>query len=241
MAIAEDIEVQSLGLLRGIKSHIVLIGGWGVRAWTQDIAARNTMDVDAFGSEEDLTFVASVMAEQGLSAEADEDWGVRFYKDYVPTSIEAVKEADEIKDLPGEIELRVEVSGPRITEKRSPHYFEFDPAKAVVKGISSRRKTADDECRVADIDELAANKIGLPADYKNMFDLALLLQQTRVEPIVEIIKSVDDWQEMVIRRIPKVIGRVQRGDNTANVLMRAFGLDVGDFVKQVLRIRSSIT
>lgn len=239
-AIAEDVEVQSLGLLRDIKDQLVVIGGWGVRAWTQDLASRNTMDIDGVAVEKDLASIAKTLRASGLSAHAKVDWGVRFYKDYLPSTREAAREAEETKNLPEEIELRVEVSEPRIPEKRSPHYFEFDPGKAVTKGIETRGRTASIECRVADIGELAANKAGLPADYKNMFDLALLLDRASVEPIVEVIRSIDDWQEMVTRRIPKIIGRVQRDDNTANMLMRAYGIDIGEFVKGVVEIRNSL-
>jgi hypothetical protein len=240
-AIAEDIEVQSLGLLQGIKEHIVVIGGWGVRAWTQDIASRNTMDVDGVAVEADLRFITRALRKAGMSADAEDDWGMRFHKEYLPSTSAAAEEAEETRGLPEEIELRVEVSEPRIPEKRSPHYFEFDTGKAVIRRISTHRRTASAECRVADLTELAANKVGLPADYKNIFDLALLLDRSSVESIVEVIKSIDDWRDMVVLRVPKIIGRVQREDNTANMLMRAHGVDVGDFVKAVAEIQSSIT
>ncbi len=239
-AILEDIEVQSLGLLKDIKDRLVVIGGWGVRAWTQDIASRSTIDVDGVAVEEDLTLIGEALSELGLIADAEDDWGVRFHKEYIPSTSEAEQEAEETRDLPKGIELRVEVSQPRIPEKRSPHYFEFDPRKAVTKRISSRGKTVSAECRVADINELAANKIGLPADYKNIFDLALLLDRSPVDPIVEVIKSINDWKEMVNRRVPKIIGRVQRDDNTANILLRAYGIGVPEFVRAVVKIQTAI-
>jgi hypothetical protein len=90
------------------------------------------------------------------------------------------------------------------------------------------------------VSELAANKMGLPADYKNIFDLALLLDRCPMDDVVQIIKSTDDWKDMVLRRIPRIVGRVQREDKTANILLRAHGIDIGRFVDSVERIRLSI-
>jgi hypothetical protein len=238
--IAEDIEVQSLALLETVRDRVVVIGGWGVRAWTHEIATRNTMDVDGVAKREDMGSITRTLREEGLLAASQGDWGVRFHKRYSPSMREAEEAVGQSPDFLREIELRIEVSQPRIYEKRTPHYFEFDLGRAVWKRISSRRNTTSTECRVADISELAANKIGLPADYKNIFDLALLLDRCPMDNVVRIIKSTDDWKDVVLRRIPKIIGRVQREDSMANMLMKAFGIDIDGFVQSVERIRLSI-
>ena len=112
-AIAEDIEVQSLALLRDIKEHLVVIGGWGARAWTQDVASRSTIDVDGVAEEEELLLITTALTDLGLSGD-QEDWGTRFHKRYVPSTSEAIREATEAGDLSNEIQIRIEISKTRI-------------------------------------------------------------------------------------------------------------------------------
>ncbi len=238
--IREDIEVQSLGLMSGIRDHVVVIGGWGVRAWTHHLAARNTIDVDAVARPDDLEAISRKLGTQGLAADEEADWGVRFRRRYVPASDEARRAAVGLEDVLEAAEIRVEVSPPKLAEKRTHHYFEFHPENAVRRRIASRGRSASVRCQVAAIQELAANKIGLPTDYKNVFDLALLLTRCQLDEVVGVITSTDDWKDMVLRRIPKVIGRVQRADNLAHILLRSFNLDIEDFLESVTRIRDAI-
>lgn len=56
--------------------------------------------------------------------------------------------------------------------------------------------------------DLTAVKLGLPADYKNIFDSIVLLQLTSIKDVISAIKRNDSWDEMVLRRMPKHIGRL---------------------------------
>ncbi|MCJ2519994.1 MAG: hypothetical protein LN412_03485 [Candidatus Thermoplasmatota archaeon] len=239
-AIREDIEIQSLGLLSAVKDVLVIIGGWGARAWTHHIATRNTLDVDAITRPEDLRSISRAFRAQGMAADEEDDWGVSFHKMYIPSTNEAIEEAEQLKEVIEEVQLRVDVSRPKIYEKRTPHYFEFNPKKGVIKKIATRGSSASVECRVANSHELAANKAGLPADYKNIFDLALLLSESDLDEVVRIITSTDDWSSMVLRRVPKIVGRVQRDDNMAHILLRSFNIGIDEFVQSVMTIGNSI-
>jgi hypothetical protein len=239
-AITEDVEAQSLALLSDVQEHLTVIGGWAVRAWTHDIAVRNTIDVDGVAGPEDMTLISQKLRARGLAADAQEDWGTRFHMRYTPSSVEAAEAAREIQDILEEVQLRVEVSQPRIYERGESHFFEFDTERASRKRIASRGGSASVECRVADSHELAANKAGLPADYKNIFDLALLLTVCDLGEVIRIIDATDDWRAVVLRRIPKILGRVRREDNTAHILLRAFDLDIDEFVGSTETVRDAI-
>ncbi len=72
---------------------------------------------------------------------------------------------------------------------------------------------------------------GLPVDYKNNFDAQALLELCDVEKVIEIIQENDDWVEMVLRRIPKPIGRLQNSDQLEHILAINSGIDIKHHVK----------
>ena len=78
---------------------------------------------------------------------------------------------------------------------------------------------------------MGAVKLGLPVDYKNNFDAQVLLELCDVEKVIEVIQENDDWAEMVIRRIPKLIGRLQNSDRLEHILVINSGINIKDHVK----------
>lgn len=61
------------------------------------------------------------------------------------------------------------------------------------------------EIEVPSISALVANKLGLPADYKNRFDVAILLPLCNMDKLIKIITETNDWSDLVLRRMPKII------------------------------------
>lgn len=61
------------------------------------------------------------------------------------------------------------------------------------------------EIEVPSISALVANKLGLPADYKNRFDVAILLLLCNMDKLIKIITETNDWSDLVLRRMPKII------------------------------------
>jgi hypothetical protein len=62
--------------------------------------------------------------------------------------------------------LRIEISGPRIYESHSSHYFEFNLAEYELRSLSYHASEKTVEVRVPSREYMAAVKLGLPVDYK---------------------------------------------------------------------------
>lgn len=221
-----DIEDQSLTLLRNFNEHIIVIGGWAVRALAGEKHARTTLDIDGVASAENLEMVKKKVEELGLECR-DADWGVQLFKDYKPV-MEITNE--DARQAVREVELRIEIFGNRIQELDSHHYFEFDLEDWVMKEIEFHNADATITLRVPPARTMAAAKLGLPADYKNNFDAAVLLQICEVDEVIATIESTDDWREMVLRRIPKLRGRMSIPERLENILSLRAGVDIDAYI-----------
>ena len=184
-----DIEDQSLAILETIKDNIIVIGGWAVRALTGEKHARYTLDIDAISSEDNLKKLKKELENAGLESRHS-DWGTQFYQKYKPK----MKIIDqEMCEKISKIELRIELSKPKIREFRTHHYFEFSLTDFVTKNIAFHNKDSTIFIRVPPVESMTAVKVGLPVDYKNNFDSAVLLQISDIDKVIEVIKNNDNW------------------------------------------------
>ena len=227
--IKEDLEDQSLWILSHIADSIIVIGGWAVRAHLGKDHSRYTLDVDGIASKEDIPAIEDKL--KGLDLEpARTDWGVRFFKRYEPNP--------EIPENIGEqiekVELRIEISEPRIRELRTSHYFEFGLTEFQYREIPFHNRPGSLSIKVPPVEHLAAVKLGLPADYKNNLDSAVLLRISNIDKTIDVIKENDDWKDMVLRRIPKLIGRINQPGRLENMLAINAAIDIKEHT-EILR------
>jgi hypothetical protein len=235
LEIKEDIEDSSLDLLAGIVDHIVLIGGWAVRAHLGEGHGRFTLDVDGVADEADLVHVRERMRALGLK-EVLTDWGLKFWQEYSPR----VPVPDGFGAAVEPVEMRVEVSGPVTKDVDSHHYFEFSLDVYDTLELGYHRRDASLEVRVPPIDTMAAVKLGLPVDFKNNHDVVGLLQVCDVGNVIEVIRATDDWGEMVLRRLPKLVGRIQQRGRLENALAIERRVDIPAHVSTLRRIEDSL-
>lgn len=112
------------------------------------------------------------------------DWDIKFFKPYQPNSNISC-DPSLIKD----IQIRIEISAPKIYEIDTDHYFEFDLEKTTKQKVVSHSIHQPIYATVPEIEYLTANKLGLPADYKNRYDAAVLLMHSDFSKVFEIIKK----------------------------------------------------
>jgi len=234
LEIKNEIEDQSLEILEPIKEKIIVIGGWGVRAHLGPGHYRYTLDVDGICDLEKLAEIRDELHTMDLS-EREIDWGIQFFKDYRPS----VNIGDRLKVVKS-IQLRVELSPPRIEEKDSNHFFEFSLDDYVFKEIGYHSKDKHIRIKVPPIEHMTAVKLGLPVDYKNCFDAAMLLRQSGLDKVIQIIKDNDDWNTLVLRRMPKLKGRIRQKNSLENILARTAGLDMRNHLARLDYIENSL-
>lgn len=235
MSVKKDIEDQSLSLLEHIKDDIIVIGGWAVRALTSDKHGRYTLDIDGVIEPEKLKEIESKLSAIGMNLRKNE-WGMQFYHKY-KSNVDVVEELKkEIKD----VELRIEISGPRIKELRTDHYFEFSLTNYEERKIPYHLKKNEIIIKVPPVEHMAAVKLGLPVDYKNNLDSQVLLEICDVGKVIELILANDDWAEMVIRRIPKLIGRLEQKDRLEHMLAMNVGIDIKEHIKTMRYIENKL-
>lgn len=236
--IRDDVEDQSIHILQQIQQYIVVIGGWAVRSYIpQDIIkyARYTLDIDAVATQQNIETVHNILIGQGFDFSDEENWGIRFYKTYHPNPQISYDPA-LIKD----VQIRIEISQPRIHEIDTSHYFEFDLNKTNKNTIVSHGKHQFVQAIVPEIEYLAANKLGLPADYKNRYDASVLLLGSNIQSIIKIIQKTDNWREMVIRRLPKFIGRTKDKGDVAYLLLKRADINIQKYINQLHIIQQKL-
>ncbi|MEE9490625.1 MAG: hypothetical protein V3V91_09340 [Thermoplasmata archaeon] len=230
--VKHDIEDQSLSILEIVREEVLVIGGWAVRALVGEAHLRFTWDVDGVLAEEDMETVERKLVDVGLEPVARE-WGVQFHRGYSPKV--------ELQDDVREAAERIELSGPRMEERDTPHYFEFDLSEFSATEIGYHDGRAGVPVRVPPLEVMAANKLGLPADSKNNFDVAVLLASSDLDGVVRSITACDDWHEVVLRRMEKRKGRLGDPVRWENLLARDAGIDIGglmhglDYIERGLR------
>jgi hypothetical protein len=234
--VKKDIEDQSLTILKIVKDDIVVIGGWAVRALTGERHARYTLDVDGVTDKENIPLIKEKLQNAGLNVRSPE-WGIQFYQKYEP-NIEILDK--ETLEAVKEVELRVEISRPRIKEYQTHHYFDFSLTDYLTKHIAFHNKPTRIPVKVPPPEHMAAVKLGLPVDYKNNFDSAVILQICEIEKVIEIIKKNDDWDEMVLRRMPKLKGRIKDHNRLENMLSINAGIDIKDYVRRLEYIENKL-
>ena len=233
--IKKDIEDQSLSILEQIKDDIVVIGGWAVRALTEDKHGRYTLDIDGVTDAKKMSEIESKLSAIGMNIRKNE-WGIQFSYKYIPS----IQIPEDIKGATEQLELRIEISGPRIKESQTHHYFEFSLTEFEEKEISYHLKEDKVRVKVPLVEHMAAVKLGLPVDYKNNFDSQVLLDICDVEKVIEIIKANDDWKEMVIRRIPKLIGRLSQKDRLEHILAVNNDINIKEHVNMMKYIENKL-
>jgi len=233
--VKRDIKDQSLSILEQIKDDIIVIGGWAVRALTDNKHGRYTVDIDGVTDIKKINKIESKLSSAGMNIRRYE-WGVQFYHKYDPH----VQIPEKIREATEQVELRIEISGPRIKESQTHHYFEFGLTEFEEKEISYHNKEEKVNVKVPSAEHMAAVKLGLPVDYKNNFDSQVLLDICDLEKVIEIIKINDDWREMVIRRIPKLIGRLNQKDRLEHILAVNNDIDIKKHVNIMKYIENKI-
>lgn len=233
--IKKDIEDQSLSILERIADDVIVIGGWAVRALTGDKHGRYTLDVDGVTGQETIKKVGSNLERFGMEKRKS-DWGIQFYQHYKPQ----VKVPEEIRKEIEKIELRIEISDPRIKESQTSHYFEFSLTEFLEREVQYHMKKEKVKVHVPPAEHMAAVKLGLPVDYKNNFDSQVLLAICNIENVIEVIKSNDDWDEIVLRRIPKLIGRLSDKDRLEYMLAINNDINIREHVKTMKYIENRL-
>jgi hypothetical protein len=233
--IKKDIEDQSLSILEHVAADIIVIGGWAVRALTGDTHGRYTFDIDGVTKQTTMKKVVSILESLGMK-ERKSDWGIQFYQKYKPQ----VKIPKAIQKEIDDLELRIEISGPRIKESQTHHYFEFSLTESICREIQYHEKKGKVNVTVPSAEQMTAVKLGLPVDYKNNFDSQVLLEICNVETVIEIIKSNDDWSEMVLRRIPKLIGRLRDKERLEHILAINNGINIKEHIKTMKYIEDKL-
>ena len=232
----DDIENQSLRTLEIIRDDILVIGGWAVRALIGERHTRYTIDVDGVASSEKLPEVQRRIEEIGLAPKIM-DWGIRFHKKYVPK----VKVIDKTirKQVDG-IEIRIEISEPRMPDIDGKHYFEFDLDEYTTKDLRFRGEDSIITVKVPTIAYMAANKLGVPADFGHRFDSAMLMEICDMNEVVETIERIDDWNEKVLKRIPKDRGRMKNPKAWEKAAFQNVGIDVKEYLNKLDFIETSL-
>lgn len=235
--IRDDVEDQSLDILQQIQQRIVVIGGWAVRSYATNPlkSARYTLDIDAVATPEDIKIVRGILVKKDFVSSEERGWGIRFYKPY-QLNLKISCDPVLFKDL----QIRIEISPSRIHEIDTHHYFEFDLDKTTQKTVVSHGKHQSIRATVPEIEYLTANKLGLPADYKNRYDAAILLPNSNLHKTLETIQKIDNWREMVLRRLPKFIGRTKDKGDIAHLLLRRADIDIQDYLTQLLTIQQKL-
>lgn len=233
--VRDDIEDRSLAILEAVADHVVVIGGWAVRAVLGPVHGRFSLDVDAVAAPEGIEQTRDLLVDMGFELLRTE-WGIRMFAPYEPgVDVGGLDPAV----LEG-IEMRVEISGPRMHDMRTGHFFEFPIEETERRTLRYHREDREVTVTVPTPERLAANKLGLPVDFKNNYDAAMLLAVSDVDRVVEIILGTDDWHEMVLRRGPKQIGRFRQTGRIERVLAREAGLDIDGYVRTLGSIHEAI-
>lgn len=234
--IKKDVEDQSLAILEIIIDDIIVIGGWAVRALVGERHARYTLDIDGIVAEKKMLEIKKKLEDADLKYRKSE-WGIEFHKKYEPEVKIAHK---KLRERANEVELRIELSGPRIKEFQTHHYFEFSLSDYVTREIHFHYKDSKITVMVPLAESMAAVKLGLPVDYKNNFDSAVLLQNCHIDEVIETIKKNDDWYEMVLRRIPKLKGRIKDPGRLENMLSINAGINIKDYIRKLEYVESNL-
>ena len=233
--VRDDIEDQSLGILEAVADHLVVIGGWAVRAVLGPVQGRFSLDVDAVAAPEGIEIVRRVFEDMGFDL-LETERGVRMFAPYDPKV--------DVRDLDPEvlegIEVRLEVSGHRMYDVETKHYYEFPPEETERRQLRYHCQDREVTVTVPTRERLAANKLGLPVDFKNNYDAAMLLAVSDVDRVIEIIRETDDWRAMVLRRGPKQIGRFRQTGRIERVLAQNAGLDIDGYIRSLRRIHENI-
>jgi len=232
--VKNDIEDQSLTLLEIVKDDIVVIGGWAVRVLAGKKHIRYTLDIDGITPRENLPKIKRKL--QNLLTR-ESDWGTQFYQRYVPQVDITNKEVMEAVE---QVELRMEISEPRIKEFQSHHYFEFDLSECESRKIRYHNKPEVLTVKVPSAEKMAAVKLGLPADYKNNFDAAVLLQMSDIDRVIQAIKENNDWSEMVLRRMDKKIGRAKDPARLEHALLINAEITIREYVNKLKYIKDQL-
>ena len=234
-SVKEDIEDQSLEIFEKIASKIVVIGGWGVRAHLGEGHNRYTLDLDGVTDTDTLGELQELFTSMGFNEEKVE-WGIKFFKKYEPR----VEVSDGVKELAAEVELRIEISPPRIKEHDTHHYFEFSLTNFEIKEIPYHGKDGGVKVQVPPLEDMTAVKLGLPVDYKHNFDASMLLRISDVDKVIQSIKSNDDWASLVLRKMPKLKGRIAQSGRIENTLAISAGLNIKQHIKTLQQIEEEI-
>jgi hypothetical protein len=234
-SIKKDVEDQSLAILAEIAEDVVVIGGWAVRALAGESHKRYTLDVDCVASPEALPEIEKKLEALGLKIERH-GRGLLFHKEYEPPT--GIPEG--VREKSREIMLRIEISPPRIKEAGTPHYFEFSLEKYKKAEIPFHSKLGKVAVKVPPVEDMAAVKVGLPVDYKNNFDSAVLLARCDPAAVARSIISNDDWKAIVLRRMPKLLSRARDRGRIEYTLMLNAGMSVGAYVKQLTEIEKRL-
>lgn len=233
--VKKDIEDQSLEIIEKINDNLIIIGGWGVRAHLGEGHYRYTLDVDGVTDEKALLEIKEILSEMDIERR-DAEGGIHFYRQYKPR----VKVPEESKKAISEVQLRIEISGPRIKEQDTHHYFEFSLSDYDMRDIPYHGKEGKVDVKVPPIEHMAAVKLGLPVDYKNNHDAAMLLRRCDIDRVIQIIQDNDDWAEMVLRRLPKLKGRISQAERIENTLALTAGLDIKAHIQKLIQIEKAL-
>ncbi|MDI6640446.1 MAG: hypothetical protein QMD78_06460 [Methanocellales archaeon] len=239
IAILKDVEDRSLQIIKHIKDDIVIIGGWAVRAWGKEKYGRYTLDIDGITGQNKLESVKDKLESLGMKGK-DSDWGIEFTAKYRPSEKLHAGLDEDAKRFVENLELRIEISPPKMQELATHHYFEFDLEEVVELSVKSHGDMPPFNIRVPSLEPLTANKLGLPADYKNRFDVGILLPLCDMDKLMRIIKRTNDWAELVYRRIPKTIGRTRDESDLAHLLLINANIDLKSFFRALEKLQREL-
>ena len=167
-------------------------------------------------------------------------WGIKFYTKYnAPHELYRNLDTD-VKDIIDNLELRIEISPPRMYESLTHHYFEFDVNDTVEKYVTAHGSNRQFKIKVPSVESLTANKLGLPGDYKNRFDVGVLLHLCDMDKLFEIIEKTDDWKDLIKRRLIKAIGRTKNKEDIARLLLVNAEVNIEKHIRQLKTIERDL-
>ena len=227
-AIKQRIEDESLRVVQKIRSSsiaFVLIGGWAARAIAGRGHDRYTFDVDGVvDSKSTFSELEDLLKEEGLKPSVS-DWGCAFIKKLeLPQQLLEKLHKNQADFVSEKCQIKLEFSTPRIYTIDKKHFFEFPMNKYEERQIISRGSRTS-RVNVALPEYIVASKLGV-SDWKNIYDVGVLCGFAKLDRVVDVIRTCDNWSELVRRKIVRFRQEAEGKTNgTAYTLLKAKNLD----------------
>ena len=89
--------------------------------------------------------------------------------------------------------------------------------------------------KVPEVEYIVANKLGF-ADWKNVYDVGILVPYVDMDKVAQIISGTDNWKDVVRRRLSRFRNEIKNPGNIAYLLLISSDIDLkeySDFLKEL--------